>query len=97
MPYKARPSVESKDPSKYCPMTRGIHTIMVPTIGMIEAKPVRIPPLFYSVGYLVYGELYIHPHPNLEWYFEMGINSANNSIPVNFRSATGINWYLHEL
>ena len=65
-----------------------------------SSKPVRIPPLFYSVGYLVYGELYIHPHPNLEWYFEAQIggattvdgigNSANSSLAFN--GSTGITW-----
>ena len=65
-----------------------------------SSKPVRIPPLFYSVGYLVYGELYIHPHPNLEWYFEAQIggattvdgigNSANSELAFN--GSTGITW-----
>ena len=65
-----------------------------------SSKPVRIPPLFYSVGYLVYGELYIHPHPNLEWYFEAQIggattvdgigNSADSSLAFN--GSTGITW-----
>ena len=65
-----------------------------------SSKPVRIPPLFYSVGYLVYGELYIHPHPNLEWYFEAQVggattvdgigNSADSSLAFN--GSTGITW-----
>ncbi|MEI0487022.1 variable surface protein VspJ [Brachyspira intermedia] len=65
-----------------------------------SAKPVRIPPLFYSVGYLVYGELYITPIPNLEWYFEAQIggattidnigNSADNGLAFN--GSTGITW-----
>ena len=65
-----------------------------------SSKPVRIPPLFYSVGYLVYGELYITPKPNLEWYFEAQIggattvdgigNSANSSLAFN--GSTGITW-----
>ncbi|MBW5388740.1 variable surface family protein [Brachyspira hampsonii] len=65
-----------------------------------SSKPVRIPPLFYSVGYLVYGELYITPKPNLEWYFEAQIggattvdgigNSANSALAFN--GSTGITW-----
>ena len=65
-----------------------------------SAKPLRIPPIFYSVGYLVYGELYINPMPNLEWYFEAQIggattvdgigNSADNGLAFN--GSTGITW-----
>ena len=65
-----------------------------------SSKPVRIPPLFYSVGYLVYGELYITPKPDLEWYFEAQIggattvdgigNSADSSLAFN--GSTGITW-----
>ena len=65
-----------------------------------SAKPMRIPPIFYSVGYLVYGELYITPIPNLEWYFEAQIggattidnigNSADNGLAFN--GSTGITW-----
>ena len=68
--------------------------------GMLSSKPVRIPPVFYSVGYLVYGELYITPMPNLEWYFEAQIggattvdgigNSADNGLVFN--GSTGITW-----
>lgn len=65
-----------------------------------SAKPVRTPPIFYSVGYLVYEELYINPMPNLEWYFEAQIggattvdgigNSADNGLAFN--GSTGITW-----
>ena len=41
-----------------------------------SSKPVRIPPVFYSLGYLLYGELSITPLPNLELYFETQIGSA---------------------
>ena len=51
----------------------------------------------HTLTWRAYSEVRLHPVKDLEWYFEMGINSANNSIPVNFRSATGINWYLPEL
>ncbi|MCZ9934141.1 variable surface protein VspJ [Brachyspira hyodysenteriae] len=68
--------------------------------GIGSMKPVRIPPVFYSVGYMVYGELYITPIPNLEWYFEAQIggattvdnigNSADNGLAFN--GSTGITW-----
>ncbi|WP_028330577.1 cell surface protein [Brachyspira alvinipulli] len=68
--------------------------------GIASSKPVRIPPVFYSLGYLVYGELYITPMPNLEWYFEAQIggattvdgigNSADNGLVFN--GNTGITW-----
>lgn len=68
--------------------------------GIASSKPVRIPPIFYSLGYLVYGELYITPMPNLEWYFEAQIggattvdgigNSADNGLVFN--GSTGITW-----
>ena len=68
--------------------------------GIASSKPVRIPPVFYSLGYLVYGELYITPMPNLEWYFEAQIggattvdgigNSADNGLVFN--GSTGITW-----
>ncbi|WP_300366041.1 variable surface protein VspJ [Brachyspira sp.] len=64
------------------------------------SKPVRMPPVFYSVGYLVYGELTISPLPNLEWYFEAQIggattidaigNSADNGLAFN--GSTGVTW-----
>ncbi len=50
--------------------------------------------LSHALTWGAYSEVRIHPVKDLEWYFEMGVNSsANNSIPINFRSATGINWY----
>ena len=65
-----------------------------------SSKPVRIPPVFYSVGYLVYGELYITPIPNLEWYFEAQIGSATTVDSIGnskqgglvFNGSTGITW-----
>lgn len=65
-----------------------------------SAKPMRIPPIFYSVGYLVYGELYITPKPNLEWYFEAQIGSATTIDSIGdskqgglaFNGSTGITW-----
>ena len=53
--------------------------------------------LKHTLTWGAYSEVRIHPVKDLEWYFEMGINSSDNSIPVNFRSATGINWYLPQV
>ena len=68
--------------------------------GVASSKPVRIPPMFYSVGYLVYGELYITPKPNLEWYFEAQIGGATTVDNIGnssdsglvFNGSTGITW-----
>ncbi|MCZ9990470.1 variable surface family protein [Brachyspira hyodysenteriae] len=65
-----------------------------------SAKPVRIPQVFYSIGYLVYGELYITPKPNLEWYIEAQIGSATTIDSIGdskqgglaFNGSTGITW-----
>lgn len=65
-----------------------------------SAKPVRIPPLFYSLGYLFYGELHITPLPNLEWYFEAQIGSATTIDSLGnssqgdlvFNGSTGLTW-----
>lgn len=65
-----------------------------------SAKPVRIPPLFYSLGYLFYGELSITPKPNLEWYFEAQIGSATTISSLGdssqgslvFNGSTGLTW-----
>lgn len=53
--------------------------------------------LNHIVTWGAYSEVRIYSVRDLEWYFEMGVNSSNNPIPVNFRSATGINWYLPQL
>lgn len=65
-----------------------------------SAKPIRIPPLFYSLGYLFYGELSITPLPNLEWYFEAQIGSAttvdslgnSSQADIVFNGSTGLTW-----
>ncbi len=50
--------------------------------------------LIHTLTWGAYSEVKLHPIKDLEWYFEMGVNSSGSiSIPVNFRSATGINWY----
>ena len=50
----------------------------------------------YSLGYGVYGEIYITPIKNLEWYFEANVN-GDTAAPVKFAASTGITWYLPAL
>ncbi|OEJ14347.1 hypothetical protein BFL38_05825 [Brachyspira hampsonii] len=57
----------------------------------------KVGELNHALTWGAYSEVRIYPVKNLEWYFEMGVNSSNNPIPVNFRSATGINWYFTQL
>ena len=57
----------------------------------------------YGLGYNVYGEIYITPIKNLEWYFEASIgNVGTGSTPattkaLSFAGTTGITWYLPAL
>ncbi|WP_297285011.1 cell surface protein [uncultured Brachyspira sp.] len=57
--------------------------------------------LFYTVGYLVYGEIYLKPTKSLEWYTEIQtggatvIGSFNKGSVSEFvlNASTGITWY----
>ena len=55
----------------------------------------------YGLGYNVYGEIYITPIKNLEWYFEADIGNAtdnwNGGSELSFAGTTGITWYLPAL
>ena len=57
---------------------------------------------FYTLGYVVYGELYIRPIPRLEWYTELQTGGAtvagelantSGSTSIIFNASTGITWY----
>lgn len=57
---------------------------------------------FYTLGYVVYGELYIRPIPQLEWYSEIQTGGASvlpsnlssgSSTTIVFNASTGITWY----
>ena len=57
---------------------------------------------FYTLGYVVYGELYIRPIPQLEWYSEIQTGGASvlptqlssgSSTSLVFNASTGITWY----
>ncbi|WP_302272813.1 cell surface protein [Brachyspira aalborgi] len=60
--------------------------------------------MFYTFGYVVYGELYVRPIPQLEWYTELQTGgatvagdlantSSGGSTSVIFNASTGITWY----
>ena len=60
----------------------------------------RITTESYDLAYNVYGEIYITPLKNLEWYFEAEIgNAKNTTAPTDFafNAGTGITWYLPAL
>ena len=59
---------------------------------------------FYTFGYVVYGELYIRPIPQLEWYTELQTGgatvagdlantSSGGSTSIILNASTGITWY----
>ncbi len=52
----------------------------------------------YYLAWNAYGEIYIRPIQNLEFYFEVevGNNNENNTFTqeVQFNTTTGITWYL---
>ena len=50
----------------------------------------------YSLGYGVYGEVYITPIKNLELYLEMELGNGDNNTDnyLKFNASTGITWYL---
>ena len=60
--------------------------------------------MFYTFGYVVYGELYIRPIPQLEWYTELQTGgatvagdlantSSGGSTSIILNASTGITWY----
>lgn len=52
----------------------------------------------YDLGYGVYGEIYITPIKNVEWYLEASIGNLDaNTKGVSFAGSTGITWYLPAL
>ena len=57
---------------------------------------------FYTFGYVVYGELYVRPIPQLEWYTEIQTGGAtvagelantSGSTSLILNASTGITWY----
>lgn len=61
--------------------------------------------LKHTLYWQAYGEIYIRPVQDLEWYFEMDVNNAVpklqgngvSGVPVVFGANTGITWYLPAL
>ncbi|WP_295157303.1 cell surface protein [uncultured Brachyspira sp.] len=58
---------------------------------------------FFALGYVVYGEIYIRPVKNLEWYFEIqtgGVSIADSmknwaNTSLIFNGATGLTYYFN--
>lgn len=50
----------------------------------------------HKLGWSSYGEIYITPVKDLEWYFEAEIGDGNYN-KVQFNASTGITWYLPAL
>lgn len=71
-------------------------------LGDTDSVDIRKTP-FYTFGYVVYGELYIRPIPQLEWYTELQTggatvagelaNTSGNQTSIIFNASTGITWY----
>ena len=60
--------------------------------------------MVHRLYWAAYGEIYIRPVQDLEWYFEMDVNngipkiqSEVQSLPIAFGANTGITWYLPAL
>ncbi len=56
--------------------------------------------LRHALAWNAYGEIYLTPLPNLEWYFEVDAGSKtdpNTSQEVSFATSTGVTWYLPDL
>ena len=60
--------------------------------------------MVHRLYWAAYGEIYIRPAQDLEWYFEMDVNngipkiqSEVQSLPIAFGANTGITWYLPAL
>ena len=52
----------------------------------------------YDLGYGVYGEIYITPVKNVEWYFEAELGNILGLVKgLGFNASTGITWYLPAL
>lgn len=50
----------------------------------------------FNIAYAVYGEIYLRPIQNLEWYFEADLsdNPATSTSDLMLTANTGITWYL---
>uniref|UniRef100_UPI003F4C3396 cell surface protein n=1 Tax=Brachyspira catarrhinii TaxID=2528966 RepID=UPI003F4C3396 len=83
-----------------------INLIFEPGIGYRALdNGIKDSKLTHTLYWQAYGEIYIRPVQDLEWYFEMDVNNGvpklqgngNDSIPVVFGANTGITWYLPAL
>lgn len=70
--------------------------------GVQTGSDERRKSFFYTLGYVVYGELYIRPIPRLEWYTELQTGGAtvagelantSGTTSIILNASTGITWY----
>ena len=86
-----------------------VNFIFEPGLGYrIQDDGIKGSKLSHTLYWQAYGEVYIRPVQDLEWYFEMDVNNgipklqgnplaSGNTIPVVFGANTGITWYLPAL
>ncbi|AUJ49799.1 variable surface family protein [Brachyspira hyodysenteriae] len=86
-----------------------VNLIFEPGLGYrVQDDGVKGSKLTHTLYWQAYGEIYIRPVQDLEWYFEMDVNNgvpklqgnpiaSGNSMPVVFGANTGITWYLPAL
>lgn len=60
--------------------------------------------IVHRLYWAAYGEVYIKPTPDLEWYFEMDVNNGvgkiqteTKGLPIAFGANTGLTWYIPAL
>lgn len=83
-----------------------INLIFEPGLGYrVQDDSIKGSKLSHTLYWQAYGEIYIRPVQDLEWYFEMDVNNGvpklqgngNSNMPVVFGANTGITWYLPAL
>ena len=83
-----------------------INLIFEPGLGYrVQDDGIKGSKLSHTLYWQAYGEIYIRPVQDLEWYFEMDVNNGvpklqgngNSNMPVVFGANTGITWYLPAL
>ena len=81
-----------------------VNFIFEPGLGYrVQDDGIKGSKLTHSLYWQAYGEVYIRPTQDLEWYFEMDVNNGvpkaqgTSPIPVVFGANSGIHWYLPSL
>lgn len=81
-----------------------VNFVLEPGLGYrVQDDGIKGSKLTHSLYWQAYGEVYIRPTQDLEWYFEMDVNNGvpkaqgTSPIPVVFGANSGIHWYLPSL